>query len=549
MPVIRLDCRDLEELTGLDRDQIIDKIPMIGADIERIEEDHIDVEFFPNRPDLFSVEGVARAMRAFLGLEPGLKAYQVGESGVVLQVEPSVKPIRPFIACAVVRDLDFTIPSFIEALMGLQEHIHWVLGRDRKQVSIGIHDISKVKPPFRYLGESPDFAFVPLDFDREISMEEILRVHPKGIRFAGILSGMDRFPLIIDANGDVLSFPPIINGELTRVTEETRDLFIEVTGTDEAVNYALNIIVTALVERGGLIESVRIIDLEGEKSMITPDLTPARMTLPISEASRLIGLDLGVGDCINSLERMGFGIEGVDGGILSVLIPPYRADILHQYDLVEDVAIGYGYDRITPEMPDTPGIGRIHPLETLKSIIRDAMIGLGYFEVMTFTLTSPRMQFEWMRWEESGSHITLMHPISEEQTILRRNILPNLLEILMLNRHRELPQRIFEVGDVVVDEKNELHLAAVSIHAFADFSEVRSLVDAVISEIWSDSPVKIAPSDNEAFIPGRRADILLQDDIVGFFGEIHPDVIRAFELEHPIVGFEINASRMGEVSV
>ncbi|MCW7076112.1 MAG: phenylalanine--tRNA ligase subunit beta [Candidatus Syntrophoarchaeum sp.] len=544
MPIIRLDYRDLEELTGLERGRILDKIPMIGADIERIDEDHVDIEFFPNRPDLFSVEGVARAMRGFLGIEPGIVEYQVNNSGVTLEIDPSVKPLRPYIVCAVVRGLDFTIPSFIEALMGLQEHLHWVLGRDRKRVSIGVHDISKVKPPFTYLGESPAFAFVPLDFDHEMSMDEILQKHPKGVKFKGILEGMDYYPLITDSNGDVVSFPPIINGELTRVCEDTRDLFIDVTGTSDAVNFALNILVTALKERGGVIESVRVLDSENGRSIVTPNLTPTLMSVTVTEASKLIGLNLSVEDCVTSLERMRFGISNTNGEILEVLIPAYRSDILHPHDLVEDIAIGYGYDRITPEMPDTKGVGRIHQIEITKSLIREAMVGLGYYEVMTFTLTSPKVQYEKMRWDEDGSCLSLMYPINEEQTILRTSILPNLLEILSLNKHRELPQRIFEVGDVIVDEQNEFHLAGVSIHSLAEFAEVRSLIDTVISEIWSDCEIQIVPSGNAAFIEGRRADLSLNGEILGFFGEIHPDVILGFELGHPIVGFEINASKM-----
>ncbi|OFV68371.1 MAG: phenylalanyl-tRNA synthetase beta subunit [Candidatus Syntrophoarchaeum caldarius] len=546
MPIISLNYRDLEDLTGLNRDDVIRRIPMIGADIERIEDDHVDVEFFPNRPDLFSVEGVARAMRTFMGSESGIKVYNVEPSDVILEIDPSVKPLRPFIVCAVVRDLDFTIPSFIEALMGLQEHLHWVLGRDRKRVSIGVHDISRVKPPFTYLGKSPDFAFVPLDYDYEMTMEEILHKHPKGIKFANILEGMDQYPLIIDANGDVLSFPPIINGELTRVTENTRDVFIDVTGTTDAVEFALNILATALIERGGDARSVELVDLETGTRTTTPDLTPAHMSLSVKKASNLIGINLSADDCRNSLERMGFGIERVDGENMEVLIPAYRPDILHDFDLIEDIAIGYGYDRITPEMPVTPGVGSIHPLEVTKSAIRDVLVGLGFYEVMTFTLTSPLIQFERMRWSSSNSHLSLMHPINEEQTILRPSILPNLLEILALNRHRELPQQVFEIGDVIINERDELHLAAVSIHHSADFAEVRSLVDAVIHELWSGQPIQIVPSNNSAFIEGRRADIILNDEIVGFFGEFHPDVITAFELEYPTVGFEINVSKLEE---
>ncbi|MDY6959747.1 MAG: phenylalanine--tRNA ligase subunit beta, partial [Halobacteriota archaeon] len=246
MPVITLNYRDLERLTGASREEILEKIPMIGADIERIEEDYVDIEFFPDRPDMFSVEGVARSMRGFLGLEGGLCSYPVEESDIRIDVEESVKSVRPFVVCAVVRGLNFE-EEVIESLMGLQEDLHWGIGRNRKKVSIGVHDLSKIKPPFRYLAEDHGFSFVPLDYDTEMTMEEVLQKHPKGVKFAHILEGMEKYPVILDSRGELLSFPPIINGELTRVTQDTKDVFIDVTGLDlHYINIALNIVVTAL---------------------------------------------------------------------------------------------------------------------------------------------------------------------------------------------------------------------------------------------------------------------------------------------------------------
>ncbi|KAF5423684.1 MAG: phenylalanyl-tRNA synthetase beta chain, partial [Candidatus Methanomarinus sp.] len=214
MPVIKLYYEDIEALTGTDRDTFIKRIPMIGADIERIEEDYIDIEFFPDRPDLYSPEGVARAMRGFLDIETGLTNYQVKRSDISITLDEGIKHIRPYLGCAVVRGLRFDDYS-IESLMAVQEDLHWGLGRDRKKVSIGIHDISKVTPPFRYIATDPEFSFVPLDFTDPMTMQDILKRHPKGTKYAHLMEEFKTYPLILDANNQVLSFPPIINGELT----------------------------------------------------------------------------------------------------------------------------------------------------------------------------------------------------------------------------------------------------------------------------------------------------------------------------------------------
>ncbi|RSD33867.1 MAG: phenylalanyl-tRNA synthetase beta chain, partial [Methanohalophilus sp.] len=245
MPIITLDYEDLEKLTGTDRDSIIDRVPMIGADIERLEDKSIDIEFFPDRPDLYSVEGVSRAMRGFMDIETGPVKYDINDSDVEIFLDNDIKSIRPVLACAIVRGVKFT-ESSIKSLMDLQESLHWGLGRDRKKVSIGVHDLSGVKPPFKYIGGDPSVEFVPLDFTEPMNLADILEKHPKGTRFAHLLKGYSKYPLILDADDQVLSFPPIINGTLTMVNKNTTDIFIDVTGLSGEVYTALNIVVAAL---------------------------------------------------------------------------------------------------------------------------------------------------------------------------------------------------------------------------------------------------------------------------------------------------------------
>lgn len=536
MPVITLQYDDLEKLTGTDKETIIKRVPMIGADIERVEDESIDIEFFPDRPDLYSVEGAARAMRGFLDLETGLSEYEVKPYKVSISVSEDILKIRPFLGCAVVRGVKFTSSS-IKSLMDLQEDLHWGLGRNRKKISIGVHDLSNVKPPFRYMAVEPSFEFVPLDYTEKMSMTEILEKHPKGTRFAHLVKGFEKYPIILDANDNVLSFPPIINGTLTSVTESTTDLFIDVTGLGEAVYTALNIVVTALAERGGQIEFVRVIRPDGEE-LVLPDLEPETRLLTKAEVKSLLGMELSAEEIVKQLERMRFGAEALDEETVEVKVPAYRADILHNYDLVEDIAKGYGYENIKVKIPETYTAGKSHPISLLRSPVNEIMVGLGYYEVMPFTLTSEKINFKNMRRQKTDDVTYVLHPISEDQTMLRTTVLPNLLEILALNQHRELPQKIFEFGEAISNETTVQHVAAVSIHPQVNFTEIYEVVDALMREMMLSYEVK--ESDDPAFLEGRRADVYVKGKKLGVFGELHPEVISNFALGYAVVGFELD---------
>lgn len=535
MPIITLHYEDLEKLTGTDKETIIERVPMIGADIERIEDESIDIEFFPDRPDLYSVEGVARAMRGFLGLETGLPEYGAKPYEVSITVSEEILKIRPFLGCAIVRGVKFNSES-IKSLMDLQEDLHWGLGRNRKKVSIGVHDLSNVTPPFRYTAVEPGFEFVPLDYTEKMSMTEILEKHPKGTRFAHLVKDFEKYPIIFDSEDNVLSFPPIINGTLTSVTEATTELFIDVTGLGEAVYTALNIVVTALAERGGQVEFVRIIRPEGEE-MVLPDLSPETRSLTRSEVNSLIGMDFSVEEIVKQLERMRCGAKALDDETIEVKVPAYRADILHNFDLIEDIAVGFGYDNIEIKVPETYTVGKSHPISLMRSALNEIIVGLGYYEVMPFTLTSEKVHFENMRRPKTDDVTYVLHPISEDQTLVRTTLLPNLIEILSLNQHRELPQKIFEVGEVVVNEKTGQHVAAVSIHPQANFTEIYEVVDALMRELMLDYEVK--ESEDPAFLEGRRADVYVKGKKIGVFGEFHPELISNFELGYAVVGFEL----------
>ena len=543
MPVITIDSKDLEALSGIDRQKIIDNVSMIGAEVERVEDETIDIEFFPNRPDLYSVEGVSRAMKAFFGIVPGLKKYEIKPPQTTITIQKGVKEVRPVLGCAVVRGLAFTSSS-IKSLMDLQEDLHWALGRGRKKVSIGVHDMTGITGPFTYTTESPDFSFIPLDHAEKMTMAEILEKHAKGVKFAHLVKDMSRYPIIKDANGNVLSFPPIINGTLTTVTESTKELFIDVTGTSKEVYTALNIVIAALAERGGIIEAVRIVDGESGKETLLPNLAPLTQVIALEEIETHLGFKMTSDEVVRALSKMGFGAEVISKNpvTFNIAIPAYRADILHKYDIIEDVAIGYGYANIPASLPKTYAAGKSHPLSIARLAACEAMTGLGYSQVMPFTLTSEKIHFENMRRPVTDDVTYVLHPISEDQTMVRTTILPGLLEILALNRHRELPQKIFEVGEAALLQKNKQKIAAVSIHNAANFTEMSEVVDAFMRELSIDYELK--ESDDPAFLSGRAADIYIGGQKTGVFGELHPAVLNAFDLGYAVIGFEADMSRI-----
>lgn len=307
MPSITVSYRDLCKLLGrrIGLKKLMGHLLMIGIDAE-VADNELKLEVAHNRPDLLSPEGVARVLKGFLGAEIGLPRYKLSASGVTVEVVRSVKPIRPSIAAGVVTDVKLT-DEIVASLIQVQEKLHASLCRNRRRGSIGVYDLDTIKPPVRYTTTLPDgIRFVPLEFDRELTPAQILREHPKGIEYGSIMRGWPRYPLLVDSRGVVLSVPPIINSESTRVTSKTRQLFIDVTGEDERVtNQSLKILMTGLAERGFELQSVTV-EHPGRR-IRTPDLRPRRHRLSARHANEFIGLNLKPEGIAKIAERMQIG--------------------------------------------------------------------------------------------------------------------------------------------------------------------------------------------------------------------------------------------------
>ena len=544
MPVINFKYGDLCALIGknVPMETLMERIPMIGADMHDTEggADDMSVEFFPDRPDLYSVEGLARALRAFLGIKEGMKRYDVSDTKITVTVDKSVKDVRPYILCAAVHDIRIT-DDILRSLMEMQEKLHLTIGRKRSKIAIGVHDLDKIAPPFVYKAVRPkDVSFVPLAKTEKWDLNEILEKHEKGIDYAHLLTGKEKYPVILDSNNDVLSFPPIINGALTTVTTKTKNLFIDVTGTDmKIVKGALDILVTALAERGGKIGKVKML---GSIECDSPDLSPSERIIDVKECERFVGIPLKTDGIIKALRRMGLDASKNNEKI-SVLIPATRLDIMHPVDIYEDVAIGYGFENFGSEHSLTQTTGGKSRMTMISDRLKDVMTGLGYTEVTTLTLSSEEDEFVIPGLPEKDV-VRVRNPITEDHTCLRSSLLPSVMRIIKKNKHRDLPQRIFEIGDVIADVKKQRRLCAVATHSKTSFTEMKSIAGSVLREMGRS--YELRQCQYPTFIDGRGAEIIINGKSAGYFGEMSPQVIENFGVNNPVIFFEMDVSLVSE---
>jgi phenylalanyl-tRNA synthetase beta chain len=504
-------------------DKLKEKIPMLGTDLDEITDEKISIDILPSRPDLLSEERFSRALNGFLGFEAGLKNYEVKESNYEVKIGAGVQSIRPYMACAVVKGLKID-EEYLTALMQMQEKLHATFARKRRLASIGMYDLNTIKFPLRYTTVSEDFAFTALGFATKMTISEILEKHPKGIEFCHLLP-KEIFPIWVDANGEVLSLPPLINSAHTALTTKTRNVFVDVTGLSEkVVNQTLNIVICALADAGGKIYGVRV----GKKKM--PDLKGKIMPIDYGYINKILGLNLCKAEIKKYLERMRFGIKGD-----KATIPPYRVDILHQVDLAEDVAVAYGFENFKQSIPNISTMGGESKETIFTRHTSETMAGLGFLEVLNYALSNEEILCKRMRITKELLKTT--NALNVSYTALRDALLPGLLKTLSENTHNSYPQEIYETGPVFTP-KEENHLAAASSHSKTSFTEIKSVAEAFFRSLGK--AMELKETEHRSFIKGRTAEIFINGKNIGIMGEIHPQVLNNFELENPVAVFEID---------
>jgi len=520
-----------KEIGKLD-EKMQNKIAMFGTPFERMDNNEVEIEVFPNRPDLLSYHGFKRAFLDFLGKGKGLKEYKLNkpEKDYTVTIDNSVKDVRPYTVCAIVKGLKFDDYK-IKEIVDIQEKLHLTIGRKRKKMAIGIYPLEKMKLPITFKTLEPDkIKFIPLESEREMSGLQILQKHPKGKEYAHLLAGKAKFPIFVDADNNILSMPPIINSQTTgKITEETTDVFVECSGFDfNILSKCLNIIVTNLADMGGKIYQMEL--REHNKKKITPDLSSEKMKVNLENVNSLLGININEKDLKKLLEKMGYNYNQGN-----VEIPSWRVDLLHEVDLIEDIAIAYGYENFIPEIPEISTIGKENEKEIIKRKIAEILSGLNILEISNYHLTNKQEQFKKMSLPEEN--ILEVESSKTDYTILRKDLSHYLLKILSENVDSEYPQRIFELGKVFNSTEEE-HLALAVTPT--NFTEVRQILEYLSRMLNLEIKITEAEKIPNYFIDGRTAEIKLENKQIGFLGEIHPKILKNWKIKMPVALFEIN---------
>ena len=551
MPTITFSFKDLEKLVGrpLTVKQLSKLIENAKGELSNHDEktDEITISLDDtNLPYLWSAEGIARFVKLNTGLQKGISALEINKSQYELNVEKSVNKVRPYITAFAAKG-NSVDDYLLKQMIQLQEKLSEQYGTKRKKLAIGIYPLRKINFPITYKATDPEStAFVPLDFKTGMTQKEILEDHPKGKEYAYILEGFEKYPVLVDSENKVLSFPPIINSEETgRVSENEDELFFEATGTDEnAVNLACNIFAQALFERGFKIYSVKI--KYPEKNVVTPFLKAETKKINKETIKKLLGIELKDKELKQTLEKAGYEFDAKKS---LVKIPHYRQDILHEVDIIEDIAIAYGYDNIK-ELPLTKyTTGKTFDATTFINKIRELTVGLGYQEVFSAVLSNKKLMHEQMNISDSGT-IELKNPMSETHSAVRSWLIPILLEFLSKNKHVEYPQQIFEQGLVSVKKEGKINdyerIAILSCNSKADYTEIRQIADYLLRSFGIKYDVK--ETDHNSFILGRAGRLVVNGIKIGYLGEIQPTVLSNFKLEMPVAALEINLTELFEAT-
>ncbi len=542
MPVITLYFDRIRKFLGknIPKEKIVETLPFIGLDIEEETNDHVNVEYSPNRPDYSTDYGIIAALQGLFGIKLGMSKLKIKKSKDVIRVDSSVSKVRPFVTAIEAR-YGMLDEETIRQIIVMQEDLHNGLGRRRKKASIGIHDLQKIKFPLYYKTVNQDHSFVSLESEKSMSVKEILETTEIGNKYRHILQGSDKVPIIVDSDGKTISFPPIINAKLTEINEKTRDILVEVTATDKkTAEDVLAVVANTLQISGFQLFSVKITGTNNS----SPTLKPRNLALDPELVNKTLGIDISNSLIVKSLKKSRLDAK-IKGRKIMCTIPKYRTDIFGVMDLVEEVVLGYGIQNLKPTIPESLSAGERNNITKIIEIIRSLMIGLGYVEVMTFELVSKEILYEKTN-RESSQMVTVADSKSQEHIVLRDMLIPGMIEVLSKNIHESYPQRIFEIGSIF--EKGSpitegIHVACLSAHNDVNFTEVKSVLQSLLKTGFN-IECSIVAQKEPMFIDGRAGIILINEKNCGTIGELNHNVTNNFKLRTPIAGFEIRLDNL-----
>ena len=547
MPVVNIKKSRLRSLLpNTPLKDILKIIPYIGLDIEGIDKNSIRIEYNPNRPDFSSDIGICRSLKGLLTIEEGtpkIKYFLNKKISVI--VDDSVKSIRPFIFTFIAKNKKLN-ETMLEQLISIQEDLHNGICRGRKKASIGIHSLNNIVFPITYTTTTTkSSSFTPLHQLKPHTISQILQ-SDIGIKYGHLLGKKKKFPILLDSNNDIISFPPIINSNKTKITKDTSHLFIEVTADNYNIALQIIAILAFYFYDAGFEISSNVVQESKKKISSLNLLTNSELIFDKEHVSDLLGITMNSTEVINFLRKSRLSVKRTHEG-LKCIIPPYRSDISNVYDIAEEVAMGYGVFNLTPILPNVKLIpGKVNLSFKIFDDVRSTLTGLGFLEVINFSLIDTKLI---TKFTNSKNFLSVLETKSKDHEILKNSLIPSLIKTLSHNIHEEYPQRIFEIGKVFhTNNKKEIieswNLSSMIISHDTNYTEIKSILQSLLNLNFNIN--LLTHSNNSSlFIPGRCGSVNIHNSKnIGYLGELHPSIIDSFNLKLPITLFEINLTEL-----
>lgn len=549
MPVVEFPLEDISRLfPDYDLEYTIDMLPFLGLDIEYRDDKCIRFEYSPNRPDFSTYYGISRALNGLLGKEVGIPKFKLIENRKnFINVDSSVSNIRPYIASIVARGHKLNDKT-IKQIVSMQEDLHNGIGRKRSKASIGLHNLDTIEFPLDYTTRPGNLSFTPLDYSSSLTLSEVLEKTESGKKFRELLLG-SIYPVLMDSRGNLLSFPPVINAEYTRIKGGVKNLLVEVTGVDKTtVDKVLANIAATLADIGFSLETVSI----NQDSNTTTSFNSMENTkldnIKTDYINKKLGLSLSNEDVILCLRKSRLDAKVTDKGSINCMIPSYRIDIFNPMDIVEEVAIGYGIYNMEPTLPEFTLYGNKSRQNHYFDKIRQALVGMGLIENINFILSNKDIHLRRMKIEKSD-FFTVNNSKSEEHDILRRSLLPSLIFSLSKNIHEEYPQKLFEIGQVFLPEQEnseKWNLCCATAFNGVTFTEIKGILQTLM-KICLGSTFETKAAEHSSLISGRSADIFYKGKTVGQIGEVSPLLIDSFKIKMPVAAFDLDLTELLQI--
>jgi len=547
MPVVEVPLTVLaESFPQNSLEDIISSLPFIGLDIEGRNDRTIRLEYNPNRPDFSSYFGIVRALKGYLGLETGLPKYRINnDKRFRIEIRGSVKSIRPYIRALVAKDRGLD-KDLIKMLLDMQEDLHTGICNKRKFASIGLHNLGTIRFPLSYSTSGPDVSFVPLDSSRALSLNEILSSTDVGKKFAYLLGKSNEFPILLDSEKQVISFPPIVNSKFTRLDNLSKGIFVEVTAIDPRVADLISAIYAAtLYDMNFHVYHVTLSEPKGSSK--SPDMSSLSVSASFTEINRCLGTKFSREEIVRAAGRSRLGTKNSRRGTLTCTVPRYRNDVRQVRDLIEEVMIGIGISKLSPTLPLINVTGSRNTSSVLIDKIKEVLVGLGLLEIRNDVIVSSLVQFDYMGMKpEESSIFKIENSLVSGQDTLRNSLLPSLVDTIGHNIHSSYPQNIFEVGKVFTKGETETekwHLCVVVAYNRADYTSIKSILQTFLKVAFGKDAETTPPnSHSREYSNGRSADIIMEGSVVGKIGEISDFARQNHRIRVPVAAFEIDLS-------